>query len=78
MAAAGTGDFRKFERFSLLLVFGSLLLIPVFLWAHPPFGQIVRDLIVPGFPAAGESSEVMLLIIIPRSSFRRDPVGKPS
>src|SRR6202008_3224303 len=25
IAAAGTGDFRRFERFSLLLVFGSLL-----------------------------------------------------
>jgi hypothetical protein len=28
IAAAGTGDFRRFERFSLLLVFGSLLLVP--------------------------------------------------
>src|ERR1700681_598603 len=28
IAAAGTGDFRSFERFSLLLVFGSLLLVP--------------------------------------------------
>src|SRR6202011_2346692 len=40
IAAAATGDFRRFERFSMLLVFGSLLLIPIFLWAHPPFGQI--------------------------------------
>jgi Natural resistance-associated macrophage protein len=30
IAAAGTGDFRRFERFSLLLCFGSLLLVPVF------------------------------------------------
>jgi Mn2+/Fe2+ NRAMP family transporter len=36
IAAAGTGDFRRFEQFSLLLVFGSLLLIPVFIWVHPP------------------------------------------
>src|SRR5271163_4394386 len=34
IAAAGTGDFRRFERFSMLLVLGSLLLVPVFLWAH--------------------------------------------
>jgi Mn2+/Fe2+ NRAMP family transporter len=63
IAAAGTGDFRRFERVSLLLVFGSLLLIPVFLWVHPPLGQIARDLVVPQFPVGGKTSEVMLLII---------------
>jgi NRAMP (natural resistance-associated macrophage protein)-like metal ion transporter len=63
IAAAGTGDFRRFERFSLLLVFGSLLLVPVFLWVHPPLGQIARDFVVPQFPAGGKASEVMLLII---------------
>src|ERR1700723_2383780 len=40
IAAAGTGDFRRFERFSLPLVFGSLLLIPVVVWVHPPLSQI--------------------------------------
>jgi Mn2+/Fe2+ NRAMP family transporter len=63
IAAAGTGDFRRFERFSLLLVFGSLLLIPVFLWVHPPMGQIARDFVVPQLPAHGIPSEVILLII---------------
>ena len=29
IGAASTGDFRKFERFSMLLVFASLLLIPI-------------------------------------------------
>src|SRR6202521_2781283 len=42
IAAAATGDFRRFERFSLLLVFGSLLLIPIFLWVHPPLGQMAH------------------------------------
>ena len=63
VAAAGTGDFRRFERFSLLLVFGSLLLIPVLLWAHPPVAQIAHDLVVPQLPEGGALSEVMLLII---------------
>jgi Mn2+/Fe2+ NRAMP family transporter len=63
IAAAGTGDFRKFERFSLLLVFGSLFLVPVFLWVHPPLGAIARDFVVPQFTAGGKPSEVMLLII---------------
>ncbi|WP_268593329.1 divalent metal cation transporter, partial [Escherichia coli] len=31
MIAVSTGDFRRFERFSLVLVFGSLLLVPLLL-----------------------------------------------
>src|ERR1700739_2812247 len=34
MVAASTGNFRRFERFSLVLVAGSLLLVPVFLAVH--------------------------------------------
>jgi Mn2+/Fe2+ NRAMP family transporter len=43
MIAAATGSFRRFERFSLVLVFGSLLLVPVFLMVHPPVGQMTTD-----------------------------------
>jgi Mn2+/Fe2+ NRAMP family transporter len=63
IGAAGTGDFRRFERFSLLLCFGSLLLVPVLLWAHPPIGEMARGLVVPGLPAGGKLTDVMLLII---------------
>jgi NRAMP (natural resistance-associated macrophage protein)-like metal ion transporter len=63
VAAAGTGDFRRFERFSLFLVFGSLLLVPVFFWAHPPVGQLAHDFVVPQFPQGAKISDVMLLII---------------
>ena len=63
IAAAGTGDFRRFERFSLLLVFGGLLLIPVFVWVHPPIGEIARGLVVPQLPSHGKLSDVILLII---------------
>ena len=63
IAAAGTGNFRRFERFSLLLVFGSLLLVPVLLWVHPPMTQMVHDLVVPQLPAGARLSDVMLLII---------------
>ena len=63
MAAAGTGDFRRFERFAMILVAGSLLLIPVFLMVHPPVGQIAHDFLVPGLPRDAKLSEVMLLII---------------
>src|ERR1700683_3383122 len=37
MAAAGTGDSRRFERFALALVFGSVLLLPIFLMTRPPW-----------------------------------------
>jgi Mn2+/Fe2+ NRAMP family transporter len=30
MAAVSTGNFRRFERFSMVLVFGSLLLLPIY------------------------------------------------
>ncbi len=63
IAAAGTGDFRRFERFALLLCFGSLLLVPIALWAHPPLGQMARDALLPQLPAGGKLGEVMLLII---------------
>jgi NRAMP (natural resistance-associated macrophage protein)-like metal ion transporter len=63
MGAASTGDFRRFERFSLVLVFGSLLLVPVFFMAHPPAVQLTHDFLVPGFPKNGALADVMLLII---------------
>ncbi len=63
VAAAGTGDFRRFEQVSLLLVFGSLLLLPVLLWVHPPVTQLARDLVTPRLPAHGALSDVMLLIV---------------
>jgi Mn2+/Fe2+ NRAMP family transporter len=63
LAAAATGDFRRFERFSLLLVLGSLLLVPVALVLHPPVGQVLHDLAVPGLPAGSRLSEVLLLVV---------------
>src|SRR6202049_2946414 len=63
MGAASTGDFRRFERFSLVLVFGSLLLVPIFFMAHPPVVQLTHDFLVPGLPKNGALADVMLLII---------------
>jgi NRAMP (natural resistance-associated macrophage protein)-like metal ion transporter len=61
--AASTGSFRRFERFMMALVFGSLVLIPVVLLVHPPVAQIAHDALVPQLPKAGRLSDVMLLII---------------
>jgi Mn2+/Fe2+ NRAMP family transporter len=63
MIAVGTGDFRRFERFSMVLVGASLLLIPIYFTAHPPFAQVARDFVVPQMPEGGKLSDVMLLII---------------
>ncbi|MEI7430991.1 MAG: NRAMP family divalent metal transporter [Betaproteobacteria bacterium] len=61
--AAGTGDFRRFERFSLTLVAGTLLLVPVFVMVHPPIPQVLHDFLTPQMPKDAKLSDVMLLII---------------
>src|ERR1700693_574773 len=38
-----TGDFRRFERFAMLLVFASLMLVPIYFMAHPPIAQVAHD-----------------------------------
>jgi Mn2+/Fe2+ NRAMP family transporter len=63
MAAVSTGDFRRFERFALVLVFGSLAVVPVFLMVHPPLNQIAHDFVVPQLPSHAPLADVMLLII---------------
>ena len=63
IVAASTGDFRRFERFSMLLVFGSLLLVPIFVIVHPPLSQIAHDFVVPQIPATDKLSDFVLLII---------------
>ncbi|WP_341210879.1 NRAMP family divalent metal transporter [Sphingomonas paucimobilis] len=63
IAAASTGDFRRFERFMMVLVGGSLLLAPIVIALHPGAGEIARGFFVPGVPTGSKLSEVMLLII---------------
>ncbi|MBV9802615.1 MAG: divalent metal cation transporter [Solirubrobacterales bacterium] len=63
VAAASTGSFRRFERLCLVLVAGSLVLIPIYLLIHPPAAQMVHDFVVPGLPHGAKLSDVMLLII---------------
>ena len=62
LVAATTGNFRRFERFALILCLGSLLLVPIVLAAHVPGGQILHDLAIPSLPD-GKLSDVLLLII---------------
>jgi Mn2+/Fe2+ NRAMP family transporter len=64
IAAAFTGSFRRFERIAVTFCAGSLLLIPLFLLAHPPAAQMAHGFVVPGLPGgSGQMATVMLLII---------------
>ena len=63
VGSASTGDFRKFERVSMVLVAGSLLLVPIFVLIHPPMHQIAHDALVPHMPQGAKLSDVLLLII---------------
>ena len=63
IAAASTGSFRRFERFMMILVVGSLAIVPVVFMVHPPVAEVIRDLTIPNLPKGGKLSDVMLLII---------------
>jgi NRAMP (natural resistance-associated macrophage protein)-like metal ion transporter len=62
MIAAAQGNFRRFERFALILCFASLFLVPVLMFVHAPLAQCAHDLFVPGLPKGADVSVVMLLI----------------
>ncbi|HTD29044.1 MAG TPA: NRAMP family divalent metal transporter [Xanthomonadaceae bacterium] len=63
VGAASTGSFKRFERVCMVLVVGSLLLVPILVMVHPPMRQIARDLLIPGMPQGSDLSQVVLLII---------------
>jgi Mn2+/Fe2+ NRAMP family transporter len=63
MAAVSTGNFRRFERFAVVLCLLSLLLVPVLVSIHPPVAQMTRDFFIPNWPAHSKLSDVMLLVI---------------
>ena len=64
IAAAFTGSFRRFERIAMTFCAGSLLLIPLFLLAHPSGASMTHGFLVPGLPGgSGQLATVMLLVI---------------
>ncbi len=64
VGAAFTGSFRRFERIAVAFCAGSLLLIPIYFFAHPRMSQLAHDFVIPQLPGgAGQLSTVMLLII---------------
>src|SRR5258708_24086167 len=64
VVAASTGSFRRFERIAVGLCAGSLLLVPLYMLAHPPAGQMATGFVVPSIPGgAGQLGTVMMLLI---------------
>ncbi len=64
IAASFTGSFRRFERIAIAFCAGSLLLVPVYILAHPHISEMARGFAVPQLPGgSGQLATVMLLVI---------------
>jgi len=71
IATVFTGSFRAFERIAMFFCVGSLLLVPLYLLAHPSVSTMARGFTSPGLPASasnasaatGGMAAVMLLVI---------------
>ena len=71
IATAFTGSFRAFERIAMFFCAGSLLLVPLYLMAHPSGSSMVHGFTSPDLPGGpvsggtgtGGMAAVMLLVI---------------
>jgi Mn2+/Fe2+ NRAMP family transporter len=63
IATAFTGSFRAFERIAMFFCIGSLLLVPLYLMAHPAGAAMTRGFTIPTLPGGGGMATVMLLVI---------------
>ena len=50
VASAMTGSFRRFERIAMIFCVGSLLLVPVYVLAHPGTSQMASGFFIPSMP----------------------------
>jgi NRAMP (natural resistance-associated macrophage protein)-like metal ion transporter len=62
--AASTGSFRRFERMAMIFCLGSLLLIPLYVIAHPPAAQMAHGFLLPSVPGGGSNLSLVMLLII--------------
>ncbi|MDA8285528.1 MAG: divalent metal cation transporter [Actinomycetota bacterium] len=60
---AATGRFRRWERFMLLMVLASLVVIPCLLLAHPSAGPILHGL-VPGVQGGVTGSAILVIVAV--------------
>jgi Mn2+/Fe2+ NRAMP family transporter len=62
--AASTGSLRRFERMAMIFCLGSLLLIPLYVIAHPPVGQMASGFAVPSIPGGSSHLGTVMLLVI--------------
>ncbi len=62
VAITVSGSFRAWERSMFAFVFANLLIIPLFLMAHPHAGTVAHDFFVPGIRGGATSTAVLLII----------------
>ena len=60
---AATGNFRRWERFMLSFVVGSLVFVPCFFLAHPQVGPIVRGFI-PGVQGGVTGTAILVIVAV--------------
>ncbi len=64
VAITASGSFRSWERSMFVFVFANLLVIPLFFLAHPHWGAIGHDFVVPGVQGGVNSTSILLIIAI--------------
>jgi NRAMP (natural resistance-associated macrophage protein)-like metal ion transporter len=57
-----SGSFRLWERAMFVFVFGNFLVIPLVVLAHPRFGQIAHNFVIPGIRGGVNSTSILLII----------------
>ncbi len=64
IGAASTGDFRRFERFAMCLIFFSFLLVPFFVLVHPPLGPVAHGFFIPQMPNVPSDGLAAVLLLV--------------
>ncbi len=62
IAITASGSFRMWERSMFVFVFANFLVVPLLVLAHPHFGVVARDFVVPGIRGGATSTSVLLII----------------
>jgi NRAMP (natural resistance-associated macrophage protein)-like metal ion transporter len=61
---AATGNFRRWERFMMIFVFGAAIVIPLFFLAHPKVGPIIHGSFIPGVEGGITGSAILLIVAV--------------
>jgi NRAMP (natural resistance-associated macrophage protein)-like metal ion transporter len=64
VSAAFTGSFQRFERIAISLCGASLLLVPIYVMAHPSASQMTRDFVTPSLPSGSGGMATLMLLVI--------------